>query len=163
AERDGAVDLWEVSTGGRRGQLLGHQGQVYHLAVSPDGRRLLSAAADNTALLWDLGGQPPPAGGKLPAADLDPLWRHLAAQRPAPASAALGRLAGGPGRRLPALRRRLSPVARVEPAAVARWLRDLGSERFAERQGATEKLDRAGEAAEAALRRSSADKTDLER
>ena len=39
--------------------LEGHKDNVYALAFSPDGRTLLSASADNTAICWDLTkGQP---------------------------------------------------------------------------------------------------------
>lgn len=33
---------------------IGHTAQVYDVAVSPDGTRLLSASADQNVLLWDL-------------------------------------------------------------------------------------------------------------
>src|SRR4029077_15882101 len=36
-----------------------HQASVYHAAFSPDGARILTASADNTAKLWDA------ASGKL--------------------------------------------------------------------------------------------------
>jgi WD40 repeat protein/serine/threonine protein kinase len=37
-----------------RSTLVGHEGKVYHLAISPDGKTLASASQDGTAKLWDL-------------------------------------------------------------------------------------------------------------
>jgi WD40 repeat protein len=38
-----SITLWDLATGQERVSLLGHAGNVVHLAFSPDGRRLLSA------------------------------------------------------------------------------------------------------------------------
>ena len=51
---DGTIYLLEAATGEERGQLRGHQGPLHALAFSADGKRLLSASADRTALVWDV-------------------------------------------------------------------------------------------------------------
>jgi WD40 repeat protein len=53
-EPDYNVRLWEVKTGKQLRVLEGHTASVHAVAFSPDGRRGLSGAWDNTARLWDL-------------------------------------------------------------------------------------------------------------
>lgn len=48
------IDLWEVSTGLVRKELVGHTAKVTTLAFSDDGRWLASGSADTTVLVWDL-------------------------------------------------------------------------------------------------------------
>lgn len=50
---DRTVRIWEVSTGGERAVLRGHQGEVYSVAFSPSGRSILSGSSDTTVLVWD--------------------------------------------------------------------------------------------------------------
>src|SRR5262249_54081607 len=47
------LTLWETETGKERGHFLGHQGQVQCVAISADGRWIVTGAADTTALVWD--------------------------------------------------------------------------------------------------------------
>jgi WD40 repeat protein len=54
--------------------LRGHQKQVFALAVSPDGKLLVSASLDSTLKLWDLTGERPPI--TLPGRP--GVWRVLA-------------------------------------------------------------------------------------
>ena len=61
AGQDHTVQLWDPSTGERRGRLEGHTRGVLSLAVSPDGRRLASSGFSNRICLWDL------ADGRLTA------------------------------------------------------------------------------------------------
>ena len=56
------VLLWNRQTpGAPPRELLGHLGDVRHLAFSRDGRALVSASADRTARVWPLGGAADPA------------------------------------------------------------------------------------------------------
>ena len=46
--------VWDLETGTRLHELTGHQGGVNSVAVSPDGRRIVSGSDDNTVAVWDL-------------------------------------------------------------------------------------------------------------
>lgn len=64
--------LFRVSDGAPTRTLAGHQGDVYALAPSPDGRWLATASTDQTVRFWSLEGcdRVPPLGARLePAAD----------------------------------------------------------------------------------------------
>ena len=50
---------WDIQTGNRVGSPFAHRNPVWSLAVSPDGTKLITGAADNTARIWDIQtGQP---------------------------------------------------------------------------------------------------------
>jgi WD40 repeat protein len=48
-----AIKLWDLATKAEIATLHGHQWVVLQLAFSPDGKRLVSGAIDNTARIWD--------------------------------------------------------------------------------------------------------------
>src|SRR5262249_44473980 len=50
---DGVVRVWPAA-GGPAAELHGHTGRVKDVAVTPDGRTLVSAAMDHTARVWDV-------------------------------------------------------------------------------------------------------------
>ncbi len=51
---DFAVRVWDLETGQQVRRLEGHKGLVWSLAVSPNGRYVLSGGNDAVAILWDL-------------------------------------------------------------------------------------------------------------
>jgi cytochrome c len=58
---DGRIALWPARPGAQPARVLeGHTEPVVALALSPDGRRLASAAWDGTGRVWDVAGDAPP-------------------------------------------------------------------------------------------------------
>jgi WD40 repeat protein len=53
ARKDGRCTVWDVQTGTRLVELVGHTNEVQTACFSPDGGRLLTASLDQTARLWD--------------------------------------------------------------------------------------------------------------
>src|SRR5438876_8092617 len=51
---DGEVRLWDVETGEEIRRFKGHDHEIKSLAVSADGKRMLTAGQDNRMILWDV-------------------------------------------------------------------------------------------------------------
>jgi hypothetical protein len=156
ASSDGqAVHLWEVATGKEVRTFRGHQGEVQSLAFSANGRRLASAATDNTVLLWDLvpasGAAGSPAQGPAEE-EVAAWWADLAGADAGRAYAAIWRLADVPGASVPFLRRRLRPVTDAQGKEIRQHIADLDSDTFAVRDKAFRRLENLGLAAAPALR-----------
>jgi RNA polymerase sigma factor (sigma-70 family) len=154
-EDGGTVQLLETATGKERVRFGGHIGQVQALSFSPDGRRLASGSLDTTILVWDVtgrlqGGHLRPA--QLSAKERDELWADLAADDTGRAGRAVWALAADPALAVPLLAGQLRPVARLEPEAIAKLIRDLDDDAFAVRVKARGELARLGALAEPALR-----------
>jgi hypothetical protein len=155
-----AIRLLETATGRERRRLAGHRGAVTSLSFSADGQRLLSGSYDTTALVWDLGSSR--TERPLTAPDVEKLWADLAGEDAARAYAAIRKFAAATNAAIPFLRKHLSPVPVTDEKRVARLIADLDSDDFATRQRATVDLEKLGEQALPAYRRSLESKPSLE-
>jgi len=50
------IVVWDLKTMQRRATLTGHCGQINHIALSPDGRTLVSCGTDGTIRFWNMDG-----------------------------------------------------------------------------------------------------------
>jgi len=162
---DHAIHLLEVATGGERHRFAGHPGPVHCLQFSADGRMLISASEDTTALIWDVAG---PLGDRKTAAEtlspetLKACWRDLATGDSANAYRVIRRLAAGPAEAIPYLRARLSSVPAVADERLARLIADLDNATFATRAQAAKELEQLGELAMNHMQKAAAGNASLE-
>jgi hypothetical protein len=125
------------------------------VSLFPDGKRLATGSPDTTILLWDLDR---PLGGKpdlpLPRSprEAEPLWEMLGAPDPKGAEPALWALRRAPGPALALLKERLQPARPPQPEQLQRWIVQLDSDSFQEREDAVQQLLRVGEQVLPALR-----------
>ena len=54
ASEDKTLKVWDVATGECVATLKGHSDRVNGVAISPDGRRVVSGSNDRTLKLWGL-------------------------------------------------------------------------------------------------------------
>ncbi|OWK37775.1 sigma-70 family RNA polymerase sigma factor [Fimbriiglobus ruber] len=150
---DGAVRVWDLASGTEVRHFTGHGSQVQALAFSPDGKRLASGSSDATALVWDTG-----LLLRWPLAEArsweptDAQWRGLGKDDPDPAARTTWALVAAGDAAVPFLRARLRPAAPPAADRVAALIDQLGCDRFADRERATNELAGLGVAVEPALR-----------
>jgi RNA polymerase sigma factor (sigma-70 family) len=140
---DRTARIWELATG-KEAQRLTHDATVTGVSFVRDGRTLLTSAGLEV-LLWDL------ASGADPKADLEALWTDLGSDDAAKAHRAAASLAARGDKAAEFLKAKLPPVPAPDAAAVAKWVSDLDSNRFAAREAATRALAELGPPARPAL------------
>ena len=136
ASADGVVRLWGMAGDKLLAEWNGHRGAVKTLAFSPRGDRLISGAADTTAILWDTADllrdrKPRPAA--LKPDQLDALWTDLAGDDGERAYRAINTLAAAGDQAVDFLSKNLQPVT---GDSVARLLALLDDDDFAKREKA---------------------------
>jgi hypothetical protein len=158
-DNSGVIHVWELTTGGERRTLRGHEtgregeggvgsfaAGVSALAFTPDGQTLASGGGDTTVLIWDVRAV---NGQRRP---IDTLWADLAGDDARIAFDALCGFVAAPAATVQFLKTRLVPVAAPDPGRTARLIADLDSEQFEVRARATRELERMGEGVVPALR-----------
>lgn len=147
--KESAVHVWDVLTGEKLPALPGHRGKVTRLAMSPDGRRLVSVSADTTALVWDASGLRPAARAAAPTA----VWDDLGSTTAADSYAAVCRAVAAGDATVAALKGRLKPIAPVDESKYAEWVKQLDAADFEVRERASRELAALGPGAEPLLRK----------
>ncbi len=153
AGTDRAVSIYDVAVGQVVHTFRGHDAWISCLAFTPGGHRLISGSQDTTALVWDLQALAAPAvqEAKRTAKELDVLWGQLTGGAEE-ADPAMRELAASPAQAAELMGRSLKPAEKVQTEQIARWVRDLDNDAFAERERASAALAELGEEAAEALR-----------
>jgi hypothetical protein len=140
---DQIITLWETETGRERGHFIGHRGPAICAAVSPDGRFVVTGASDTTALVWDA---TRPQSRKAAtrrvsaAADVAVCFKDLAGDNAEQAYVAMWALVNAPKETVSFLRDQDSLFTTTDVQMIRRWIRDLDSDEFAERERASQEL-----------------------
>ena len=148
------VVVWEVLTRQERGRFGRQRGAVVSLAFAPGDGRLASGIADGTVLIWDRGAALHAgvvSAEKLSAAQLAAAWDDLAQPDAARAAQAMRALVDARRQTSALLQHKLCPAAAAEGKQLAEWVKNLGHEKFAERERAVKALAKAGLDGESAL------------
>ena len=143
-------------------RILGTQeGHVKVLAISPDGKKIVSASDNGTALVWDLAKlQQQP---RVPRAQrLEEDWQTLTNADAEMAYHAMRSLEKTPEDTVTLFEERLKAVAAVAPQRLQKLVRELDSDKFETRDRATQELEKLGELAEATLQQTLTEKNSVE-
>jgi WD40 repeat protein len=154
--------VWDLATGQERCRralpevMTDASGKsfVHTLALTPDGRRAITALADGTALVWDLTPalRPAPLVRDPGEKDIAAWWADLAADDAGRAYAAVWRLSEVPTGAVALCRRHLKPVTEADFKEARRHITDLASETYKVRETAFARLKELGHAAAPVLR-----------
>lgn len=159
------ITLWETETGRERGHFLGHRGRTNSVAISADGRFVVSGGDDTSALVWDAT-RPQTRNSSIrpgsAALDLAAHFKNLAGKDAEQAYASMWALINAPKKTIPFLGDQSSLFAKTDVRAIQRWIQDLDSDTFAERERASEELGWIVDEAEAHLKKALESKLSLE-
>jgi hypothetical protein len=149
---DPTIQRWNLDTGHAVESRSGFRTAILPVAFTSVSHGL-AGAGEPLAKIWDIADaakERPPTQINLAPDELEALWEHLAGDNDSLALEAVETLARGPAHAFPYCRRRLRPEPAFPP--VAQLIADLDSDKFLERQKATELLQRLGKGVERALR-----------
>jgi|GEM_PF-3069471 len=149
----GMVFVYEISTKKLRARSNHHQGVVRSIAFSSLGDCVASGAEDTSIVIWSLNNYGVPSNGaNVIREKMDSLWIDLASPDPEIAFRSMNILCASPGPTIGWLEGQAHLVPRIDESYVERLIKDLESEEFTKRKGATAELEKVLDAAEAKLR-----------
>ncbi len=145
------IHVLDLQTGVLAGPFTGHDGAITGLAFTIDDKALASSSGDCTILVWDLSTNK--VAKTAPADDANQDWQALRGDDAQKAFTAIRALAANPMAALKIASEHLKPVEPIDPQWAAARLRDLDSQKFAERERATRELEESGDRVAATLER----------
>lgn len=159
--RNYEVQLRHCPSGRLLGYLKGHRDQITSISFSADGKRVITASGDTTALVWDVHEvmENHSRQARQQHRDLEKLWTDLGAADKALAHETIDQLVQIAERSLPLLRERLKAVS-TEPVAL--WISWLDSPEYAKRREGQRLLAEQEFAARAALQEALSGNASLE-
>jgi WD40 repeat protein len=166
--RDDRLRILDARTGSELGQVvMPGNGQVvleYRvLAVSPDGKAVVSWHGDGSLLVWDLSRFALPSGRPLDQAALQARWAALADADTRTAHAAVADLIAAGASAAEFLAVRLKPAVPPRVESVREWIAALDDERFTRRRAAEQALQQHLELVREELRTTAKAATSAER
>lgn len=132
------VTLWETETGRERGSFHGHIGMMSSVAISHDGRFLVTGADDTTAIIWDATRRQ--ERKVFARRDLVASFRDLANENAEQAYGAVWALIDAPKETVSLLENQRELFAATDVQVIRRWIRELDSDKYAERERAWKEL-----------------------
>jgi hypothetical protein len=128
------------------------------LAFAADGRTLVSGSQDTTILVWSLGGssleaQPGDVNASARQSHLQQLWTKMGEEDGAGAYRAIWDMSNASGSAVPFLKKHLRPAPAADENRILHLIGQLDDPRFLVRQQAAQELEKLGELAGPALRR----------
>jgi WD40 repeat protein len=136
------ITLWETETGRERGHFLGHRGEARGLAICADGRFVVSGGTDTSALVWDAT-RPRTHGSAFrrePPADAAARFRDLAGDDAEEAYTAMWALINSPENAVAFIEKEANLFAATHVQKIRGWIKDLDSNKYAERDRAFQEL-----------------------
>jgi len=136
------ITLWETETGRECGHYQGHRGKVRALAMSADGKLVVSGGDDTTALVWDA---TRPRTQRVirntaAAADMSASFKNLAGDDAEQAYASIWALIKAPKETVSFLADQRTLFEATDVLKIGRWIADLDSNKFVERERASQEL-----------------------
>ncbi len=148
SQQRSAVKLIEFATGETIAMLKGHHSGVSAFQFTPDGRTLYSGSADSTILKWDATAR----HGKGPSTpSAETAWEALA-QEASKAYPARWDFVDSPKEAVALLRKKIVPARKLDRTEVLRMVDGLNSDKFQERNKASDLLKSLGYSVELHLR-----------
>jgi WD40 repeat protein len=133
--KSGRLLLIEAATGGERAAFV-HQGEVFSAAFHPDGTKAVSSSPDAPVFVWDLLGK----SGRWDSAKADAIWTDLASTEAKVAYGSIRLLRTNPTEAIRFLKERVKLPTPPSEELVAKWLKNLDSASFADRERSQREL-----------------------